>query len=160
MAAAVLGREFTRPLVDRLAESREGNEELLRELTALELIVERRRFPELAYAFKHALTQDVAYASLLVQRRKELRGRIGQAIEELYADRLAEHHEVLAHHFSHAEDWARDRTTALRRSNVSGQRTTQGDEEPQAATAESDRTVGATCGRPSSLRRGDRGRHS
>src|SRR3989475_8520204 len=67
--AAVIGREFTRRLVDRLAEIRERSEEFLRELTALELIHERRRFPELAYMFKHALTQDVAYASLLVQRR-------------------------------------------------------------------------------------------
>ena len=57
--------------------------------------------------FKHALTQDVTYASLLVQRRKELHGLIGRAIEELYADRLPEHFEMLAHHFSRAEDWER-----------------------------------------------------
>ena len=57
--------------------------------------------------FKHALTQDVAYASLLVQRRRELHGLIGLAIEELYADRLPEHYEMLAHHFSRAEDWER-----------------------------------------------------
>jgi tetratricopeptide (TPR) repeat protein len=105
--ASAIGREFTRRLIDRLAEIRERTEERLRELTALELILERRRFPELAYMFKHALTQDVAYASLLVQRRKELHERIGLAIEELYADRLAEQYEVLAHHFSHAEDWVR-----------------------------------------------------
>ena len=103
----MIGREFTRRLVDRLAEIRERNEELLRELTTLELIHERRLYPELAYMFKHALTQDVAYASLLVQRRKELHGRIGLAIEELYADRLPEHYEMLAHHFSLAEDWER-----------------------------------------------------
>ena len=53
--------------------------------------------------FKHALTQDVAYGSLLVQRRRELHRLIGLAIEELYAERLAEHYEVLAHHFSRAE---------------------------------------------------------
>jgi tetratricopeptide (TPR) repeat protein len=105
--AAVIGREFTRRLIDRLAEIRERTDDLLRELTALELIHERHLFPELAYMFKHALTQDVAYASLLVQRRKDLHGLIGLAIEELYADRLAEHFEVLAHHFSRAEDWAR-----------------------------------------------------
>ena len=57
--------------------------------------------------FKHALTHDVAYNSLLVQRRRELHRTIALAIEELYADRLAEHYEVLAHHFSKAEDWAR-----------------------------------------------------
>ena len=105
--ASVIGREFTRRLVDRLAEIRERTEDYLRELTALELIHERRRFPELAYMFKHALTQDVTYASLLVQRRKELHGLIGRAIEDLYADRLPEHFEMLAHHFSRAEDWDR-----------------------------------------------------
>ncbi len=105
--ASVIGREFTRRLVDRLAGIRERTEDFLRELTALELIHERRRFPELAYMFKHALTQDVTYASLLVQRRKELHGLIGRAIEELYADRLPEHYEMLAHHFSRAENWER-----------------------------------------------------
>ena len=105
--ASVIGREFARRLVDRLSGIRERNEEFLRELTALELIRERRRFPELAYMFKHALTQDVAYASLLRQRRRELHGLIGRAIEELYGDRLPEHFEVLAHHFARAEDWDR-----------------------------------------------------
>jgi class 3 adenylate cyclase/tetratricopeptide (TPR) repeat protein len=105
--ASVIGREFSRRLVDRLAEVRGRTEDFLRELTALELILERRRFPELAYMFKHALTQDVTYASLLVQRRRDLHGLIGRAIEELYADRLPEHFEMLAHHFSRAEDWDR-----------------------------------------------------
>src|SRR3989454_8992955 len=105
--AAVIGREFTRRLVDRLAEIRERTGDFLRELTVLELIHERRVFPELAYMFKHALTQDVAYASLLVQRRKELHRLVGLAIEELYTDRLPEHYEVLAHHFSRAQDWGR-----------------------------------------------------
>ena len=105
--ASVIGREFTRRLVDRLAEIRERTEEFLRELTALELVNERRRYPELAYMFKHALTQDVAYGSLLVQRRKELHGLVGLAIEELYADRLPEHLEMLAYHFARAEDWER-----------------------------------------------------
>jgi tetratricopeptide (TPR) repeat protein len=105
--ASVIGREFTRRLVDRLADVRAQNDDLLRELTMLELIRERRLYPELAYMFKHALTQDVAYASLLVQRRKELHGLIGLAIEELYPDRLPEHYEMLAHHFSLAEVWER-----------------------------------------------------
>jgi class 3 adenylate cyclase/tetratricopeptide (TPR) repeat protein len=105
--ASVVGREFTRRLVDRLADVRERTEECLQELTVLELIHERRRYPELAYMFKHALTQDVAYGSLLIERRSELHGLVGRAIEELYPDRLAEHYEVLAHHFSKAEDWPR-----------------------------------------------------
>lgn len=54
-----------------------------------------------------ARTQEVAYNSLLVQRRKELHRLIGQAIEELYAERLAEYYEVLAHHFVKGEEWAK-----------------------------------------------------
>ena len=105
--ASVIGREFTRRLVDRLAEIRERTEEFLRELTALELVNEHRRYPELAYMFKHALTQDVAYGTLLVQRRRELHGLVGLAVEDLYADRLPEHLEMLAYHFARAEDWER-----------------------------------------------------
>jgi class 3 adenylate cyclase/tetratricopeptide (TPR) repeat protein len=105
--ASVIGREFTRRLLDRLAEIRARTEEVLRELKAIELIYEKSLFPELAYMFKHALTHEVAYNSLLVERRKALHRLIGLAIEELYADRLAEHYEVLAHHFSRGEEWAK-----------------------------------------------------
>jgi class 3 adenylate cyclase/tetratricopeptide (TPR) repeat protein len=105
--ASVIGRDFTRRLVERLSAVRDRSDALLRELRAVELIYEKSVFPEVAYRFKHALTQDVAYRSLLVQRRRELHGLIGAAIEELYADRLAEHYEVLAHHFFLAEDWPR-----------------------------------------------------
>ena len=105
--AAVIGREFTHRLLDRLADMRERTEAYLQELKALELIYEQRLFPELAYMFKHALTQDVAYNSLLVQRRQELHRLIGLAIEELYADRLAEQYEVLAYHFARGKEWAK-----------------------------------------------------
>ena len=105
--AAVIGREFTRRLLERLADIRERTEAYVQELKALELIYEKRLFPELAYVFKHALTQDVAYNSLLVQRRQELHRRIGLAIEELYADRLSEQYEVLAYHFARGEAWAK-----------------------------------------------------
>lgn len=108
--AAVIGREFTQRLLDRIAEIRAGTTAVLRELQAIELIYEKALFPELAYMFKHALTQDVAYGSLLTARRRELHRRIGEAIEELYADRLAEHYAVLAHHFAQAEDWPRAAT--------------------------------------------------
>ncbi|HEU4343175.1 MAG TPA: tetratricopeptide repeat protein, partial [Candidatus Binatia bacterium] len=103
--ASVIGREFTRRLVDRLAEIRERTEDFLRELKAIELIYEKSLFPELAYMFKHALTHDVAYNSLLVQRRKELHRLVGLAIEELYAERLTEQYEILAYHFLKAEQW-------------------------------------------------------
>jgi class 3 adenylate cyclase/tetratricopeptide (TPR) repeat protein len=105
--AAVIGREFTHHLLDRLADIQERTKPYLQELKALELIYEKRLYPELAYMFKHALTQDVAYNSLLVQRRQELHRFIGQAIEELYTDRLAEQYEVLAYHFARGEEWSK-----------------------------------------------------
>jgi predicted ATPase len=80
---------------------------LLGELKALEIIYEQGLIPEPAYVFKHAVIQDVANNSLLLQRRKELHRAVGAAIEELYRDRLAEHYAELAYHFSRGEDWER-----------------------------------------------------
>jgi tetratricopeptide (TPR) repeat protein len=71
----------------------------LTNLVGLEILYEKALYPEIEYIFKHALTQEVAYESLLKQRRREIHGRIAQAIEELYADRLEEHYELLAHHY-------------------------------------------------------------
>jgi len=103
--AAVIGREFTYRLLDRLADLRDQTETYLQELKAIELIYETRLYPELAYMFKHALTQDVAYNSLLTHRRQDLHRLIGQAMEELYADRLAEHCEMLAYHYAKGNAW-------------------------------------------------------
>lgn len=60
--------------------------------------------PELEYLFRHGLVQDAAYASLLKQERRELHGRVGAALEELYPDRAGELAPVLAMHFEHAGD--------------------------------------------------------
>lgn len=105
--ASVIGREFALRLLARAAELGDRAGSLLGELRALELIYEKSGVPELAYMFKHALTHDVTYQSLLLQRRRQLHRSIGLAIEELYADRLAEHWETLAHHFDRAEEWPR-----------------------------------------------------
>jgi class 3 adenylate cyclase/tetratricopeptide (TPR) repeat protein len=102
--AAVIGREFPRRLLDRLWDLPDGIEESVRQLKAGELIYETSGSPEPTYLFRHALTHEVAYNSLLVQRRRELHRLIGRVIEELHADRLAEHYEVLAHHFSRGSD--------------------------------------------------------
>jgi pimeloyl-ACP methyl ester carboxylesterase len=75
------------------------------ELRAVELIYEKATYPELAYMFKHALTHDVAYESLLKQRRRFLHRRAGEVIEELYTDRLAEFYETLAWHYVQGEAW-------------------------------------------------------
>jgi class 3 adenylate cyclase/tetratricopeptide (TPR) repeat protein len=103
--AAVIGREFTVRLLERTSELEGRLGAHLRELKAIELIYERSLFPELAYMFKHALTHDVAYGSLLQSRRRDLHRLVGSAIEWLYAERLAEHYEVLAYHYERAEAW-------------------------------------------------------
>jgi len=72
---------------------------LLLNLQGLEFIYEKQLFPELEYVFKHALTQEVAYNSLLIKRRREFHEKIGRAIEGLYAERLEEYYEFLAYHF-------------------------------------------------------------
>ncbi len=105
--ASVIGRQFLVRLLARIADLRGELEGLLGELKSLELIYEQGLLPEPAYVFKHAVIQDVAYQSLLVQRRRELHRAVGHAIEELYPDRLADHYEELAHHFWQGEDWAK-----------------------------------------------------
>jgi len=105
--AAVIGREFALRLLERIAEAPDEMRERVDELRALELVYQKALAPELAYMFKHALTHDVAYASVQPARRRALHRIIGVSIEELYADRLPEHWETLAHHFSAAEDWPR-----------------------------------------------------
>jgi tetratricopeptide (TPR) repeat protein len=103
--ASVIGRQFLVRLLERISGLTGELEGLLRELKALEIVYEQGLLPEPAYVFKHAVIQDVAYQSLLVQRRKELHQAVGYAIEELYPDRLAEHYEELAHHFAQGEVW-------------------------------------------------------
>jgi tetratricopeptide (TPR) repeat protein len=103
--ASVIGRQFLVRLLERISGLTGELEGLLRELKALEIVYEQGLLPEPAYVFKHAVIQDVAYNSLLVQRRKDLHRAVGYAIEELYPDRLADHYEELAHHFAQGEAW-------------------------------------------------------
>jgi DNA-binding NtrC family response regulator/tetratricopeptide (TPR) repeat protein len=105
--ASVIGREFALRLLERIAEAGPAVRTQVEELRAVELIYEKAAHPELAFMFKHALTHDVAYESVVADRRRELHRTIGLAIEELYADRLAELYETLAHHFERAEEWER-----------------------------------------------------
>jgi class 3 adenylate cyclase/tetratricopeptide (TPR) repeat protein len=111
--AAVIGREFGLRLLTRISEWAAVVPQDLETLKQAELIHERRVFPELVYCFKHAVIQDVAYESLLLQRRQALHGAIGQAIAELYADRLEEQAAVLAYHYARSAHQDRAVTYAL-----------------------------------------------
>ncbi len=103
--ASVIGREFTFRLLEHISDIEGKLINLMEELKTLELIYQKDYFPEISYIFKHALTQDVAYSTLLLERRKELHRHIGAAIEEVYSDRLSEQYEVLAYHYTEGEDW-------------------------------------------------------
>ena len=70
--ASVVGREFTARVLDRMSDLEAQLFEVLGDLSELQLIFEKTRFPELAYMFKHALIHDVAYATLLADRRRAL----------------------------------------------------------------------------------------
>ena len=98
--ASVVGRDFTFRILHTITGMREELKPNLLNLQSLEFIYEKSLFPELQYIFKHALIQEVAYNSLLLEKRKEIHDKIGKAIEELYAERLEKFYEVLAYHYS------------------------------------------------------------
>jgi class 3 adenylate cyclase/tetratricopeptide (TPR) repeat protein len=104
--AAVIGTEVPFALLQAIVELSEA--ELRRglgHLQAAEFLYETSLFPELAYTFKHALTHEVAYGSLLQERRRALHAGIVAASEWLYADRLTEQAERLAQHAVRGEVW-------------------------------------------------------
>ncbi len=98
--AAVIGREFAFRLLETITEMKENLKSGLVNLQGLEFIYEKSLFPDLEYIFRHALVQEVAYNSLLIQRRKEIHEKIGRAIEQLYPARLEEFCEMLAYHYA------------------------------------------------------------
>jgi predicted ATPase len=100
---SVIGREFSHDLIMKVISLSEV--ELLSNLSALkdsELLYERGIFPQSTYIFKHALTQDVVYDSILTRRRKQIHEEVGKAIENLYTERLEEFYEMLALHYTEA----------------------------------------------------------
>jgi class 3 adenylate cyclase/tetratricopeptide (TPR) repeat protein len=105
--ASVIGRDFAFRILQNITGMREELKSYLFNLQGLEFIYEKRLFPELEYIFKHALTQEVAYNSLLLKRRKDLHVKIGQAIEKIYPKRLEEFYERLAYHYYEGQDWAK-----------------------------------------------------
>jgi class 3 adenylate cyclase/tetratricopeptide (TPR) repeat protein len=116
---AVVGREFSHDLINRLAELPE--QELLSYFAALkdsELLYERGLYPQSTYIFKHAFTQEVVYGSLLVRKRKDLHGKIAGIIEDLYANRIEESYETLAYHYSKSDNT----TKAYEYMKLSGQK--------------------------------------
>jgi tetratricopeptide (TPR) repeat protein len=104
--ASVVGNDVPFTLLQAVAEHAEDElRAAIGRLQTAEFLYEKVVFPDLAYTFKHALTHDVTYGSLLQDRRRTLHGQIVATIERLYPDRLAEHAERLAHHAFRGEVW-------------------------------------------------------
>ncbi|HLC40611.1 MAG TPA: tetratricopeptide repeat protein, partial [Methylomirabilota bacterium] len=102
--ASVLGREFSLRLLNRMADGPGQIDEPLEELKRLEFLYEQTGTDEPIYAFKHALTQEVAYQALVPSHRQALHEAAGKALETLYAGRFEEAYDRLAYHFSKTDD--------------------------------------------------------
>jgi class 3 adenylate cyclase/tetratricopeptide (TPR) repeat protein/ribosomal protein L40E len=105
-AASVIGKDVPFTLLEAIADEQSDRlRQGLGQLQAGEFLYEARLFPDLEYTFKHALTHDVSYQSLLQDRRCELHRRIMVAVETLAPERMAENVERLAHHAYCGEVW-------------------------------------------------------
>lgn len=102
-AAAVIGRAFTLKLLARQADLERQLKRYMKELKKLELVREKSLFPEIEYMFKHAVTKDVIYSSLLLKHRKKLHRNIAESIESLYGDNTDDYLEMLAFHYLHSD---------------------------------------------------------
>ena len=120
---AVIGREFGLGLVR--AATDKSDDDLAPTLSALQLaefIYEQPAMTEDEYTFKHALTQEVAYNSVLLERRRRLHERIGSALEELHRDHTDDHLAELAHHYSRSSNLPKAVDYLLRVANQATQR--------------------------------------
>jgi predicted ATPase len=104
--AAVIGQEFSRALLGRVLGEPGDVTASLRELVNQGLLTESE-VPADVFRFRQPLLQEVAYEGWLIHRRKALHRRIGETIEHLYSQRVLEHVEKLARHFTRAEEWER-----------------------------------------------------
>ena len=133
---AVIGRQFPLSLVRQVIPQPE--EELYRLLASLqrkEFLYEQPAFPEPDYIFKHALTQEVAYGTVLHERRKALHERTAQAMEALYRATLDEHYSELAHHYTRSGNTEK----AVEYLHLAGQQAVQRSANVEAITSSDDR---------------------
>jgi class 3 adenylate cyclase/tetratricopeptide (TPR) repeat protein len=117
-AGAVIGRTVPVTLLEAIADMPDPSlRQGLTRLQAAEFLHETSLFPDLEYTFRHALTHEVAYGSLLQDRRRALHARIVEAVETRDPDRLAEQVERLGHHAVRGELWEKA-VTYLRQAGV------------------------------------------
>jgi class 3 adenylate cyclase len=103
--ASVIGRSFFYRILAEVVSHADGLDDKLTRLKETQLIRERTRMEELEYLFKHALAQEAAYESTLLQQRKRLHLKVAESIERIFKDRIHEFYGVLALHYSKADNY-------------------------------------------------------
>ena len=104
--ASVIGRSFASPVLERIAEKPGvALAEHLKRLAQADLVRPTGGGAADDYAFRHALTRDAAYETILLRQRRRYHRRVGEAMEALYADRLTDEAPRLAYHFAECRDW-------------------------------------------------------
>jgi len=118
--AAVVGRNFVRPILAELAEAGVDLDRCLTQLQDGQLILVKNAGGEAVYAFKHALVQEATYESIPHPRRRELHAQVARCIESLFAERIDECLSLLAYHYSRAEDWQKAQDYLFRAGDQAG----------------------------------------
>ncbi len=110
---SVIEREFSHELIQKVANLPEPD--LLTHISALkeaELLYERGVYPNVTYIFKHALTREVIYDSILTKRRKVIHAAVAEAMEQIWQSSLSEHLGTLCDHFMAGENYEKGETYA------------------------------------------------
>ena len=102
--ASVIGRNFFYRILAGVAKDIEDIDKKLDYLKDVQLIRERERMGEIEYLFKHGLTQETTYNSILLNKRNELHLKVADAIESVFQDRLHNFYGILAYHYSNGEN--------------------------------------------------------
>ena len=103
-SASVIGRLFRHRLLGYITNQEQQLDEYLWKLEERDLVYEERAIPELEYSFRHVLTQETAYNTILSRRRREFHRKVAEGYESLYSSRLEEYYEELAYHYSRSDD--------------------------------------------------------
>ncbi len=103
-SASVIGRLFRHKLLGYIMQQEQRLDEYLWNLEERDLVYEERAIPELEYSFRHVLTQETAYNTILSRRRREFHRKVAEGYEALYSSRLEEYYEELAYHYSRSDD--------------------------------------------------------
>ncbi|MEJ8815515.1 adenylate/guanylate cyclase domain-containing protein [Variovorax ureilyticus] len=118
--ASVIGRTFLLRVLKAIGDVNEKVDAGLVQLELAELVKLRQQIPELEYIFKHALVQEAAYASILVERRRTIHRSVARAIETLFGERIDEFTGLLAYHFALGEEWDKARDYLFKAGDQAG----------------------------------------